>query len=249
MIDRGAEVEYRRAMATVVLVHGAWGGSWVWERVVPLLEERGVHALTVDLPSVDCDPAHPAGLAADAAEVGRVLDGADGPFVLCGHSYGGMVITRAAAGRSDVVRLVYVCAFMPDEGESLFMLTGGPAPWITLLEDGRTLPDPEHAARTSCADCDPETRAAAIARRRPQVTAPFGEPVPVAAWRGIPSTYVVCTEDESLPVEVQRDVFAPRAQEVVELVSSHAPFFSRPEELAGVLAERAGVTLREEPVG
>ena len=238
-----------RPVVTVVLVHGAWGGSWVWERVVPLLEARGVHALTVDLPSVDCDPAHPAGLAADAAAVERVLDGAAGPFVVCGHSYGGMVITRAAAGRSDVVHLVYVCAFMPAEGESLFMLTGGPAPWITVLEDGRTLPDPERSARVSYADCDPETRAAAVRRLRAQVDAPFGELVSVAAWREIPSTYVVCTEDESMPVEVQRDVFAPRAQHVVELASSHAPFFSRPEELADLLAERAGITSREETVG
>lgn len=236
-------------MVTVVLVHGAWGGSWIWERVVPLLAERGVQALTVDLPSVDCDPAHPTGLAVDAAAVERVLDGAAGPFVVCGHSYGGMVITQAVAGRSDVVHLVYVCAFMPAEGESLFMLTGGPAPWITRLEDGRTLPDPEHAARVSYADCDPATRAAAIRRRRAHVDAPFADPVSVAAWRVIPSTYVVCTEDESMPVEVQRDVFAPRAQQVVELASSHAPFFSRPEELADLLAERAGVASREETVG
>jgi pimeloyl-ACP methyl ester carboxylesterase len=207
--------------------------------VVPLLEERGVHALTVDLPSVDCDPANPVGLAADAAAVERVLDGAAGPFVVCGHSYGGMVITRATAGRSDVVHLVYVCAFMPDAGESLFMLTGGPAPWIALLEDGRTLPDPEHSARVSYADCDAETRAAAIRRLRPQVGTPFVEAVPAAAWREIPSTYVVCTADESMPVEVQREVFAPRAQHVVELVSSHAPFFSQPEKLADLLAETA----------
>ena len=232
-------------MTTVVLVHGAWGGSWVWERVVPLLEERGVRALTVDLPSVDCDPAHPVGLAADAAAVERVLDGAAGPFVVCGHSYGGMVVTQATAGRSDVVHLVYVCAFMPEEGESLFMLTGGPAPWITVLEDGRTLPDPEHAARMSYADCDPETRAAAIRRRRAQVRDPFADPVSAAAWREIPSTYVVCTEDESMPVDVQRDVFAPRAQHVVELVSSHAPFFSQPEKLADLFA---GIASREETV-
>ncbi len=233
-------------MTTVVLVHGAWGGSWVWERVVPLLEERGVHAVTVDLPTVDCDPASPVGLAADVAAVEAVLDGAAGPFVVCGHSYGGMVITQAAAGRSDVVHLVYVCAFMPEEGESLFMLTGGPAPWITVLEDGRTLPDPEHAARVSYADCDPDTRTEAIRRRRAQVRDPFVEPVSAAAWREIPSTYVVCTEDESMPVEVQRGVFAPRAQHVVELASSHAPFFSQPEKLAELLA---GVTSREEIVG
>ena len=130
--------------STVILVHGAWGGSWCWERVVPLLEERGVRAIAVDLPSMGADPADPPDLSADAAAVAGVLDETGGTFVLCGHSYGGMVVTVAAAGRSDVGQLVYLCAFMPDVGESLFALTGGGlAPWIDVLEDGRTI-------RTSC---------------------------------------------------------------------------------------------------
>jgi pimeloyl-ACP methyl ester carboxylesterase len=205
---------------------------------VPLLEAHGVRALAVDLPSVDGDPADPPDLSADAAAVTRVLDDAGGSFVVCGHSYGGMVITVAAAGRPDVTELVYLCAFMPDAGESLFTLTGGPAPWIELLDDGRTLPDLAHSAAVGYADCDERTRADAIARLRPQVTAPFTEPVTTAAWRTIPATYVACSDDESLPIDVQRSVFAPRAGTVVELESSHAPFFSQPERVAALLAER-----------
>jgi pimeloyl-ACP methyl ester carboxylesterase len=225
--------------STVVLVHGAWGGSWCWERVVPLLEQRGVRAVTVDLPSVGARPDDECSLAADAAVVVRVLDEGDGPFLVCGHSYGGMVITQATAGRADVARLVYLCAFMPDAGDSLFAITGGPAAHIVELDDGRLLPDLERAAAVGYADCDAETRANAIARLRPQVAAPFLDPVPAAAWREIPATYVVCTEDQSLPVELQRDLFAPRAGEVLELASSHAPFFSQPERVADLLAECA----------
>ena len=226
--------------STVVLVHGAWGGSWCWERVVPLLERRGVQAIAVDLPSVGADSADPLDLSDDAAAVARVLDETGGTFVLCGHSYGGMVVTVAAAGRSDVSQLVYLCAFMPDAGESLFALTGdGLAPWIDVLEDGRTIPDLVHRAEVGYADCDEETRAGAIARLRPQVASPFAEVVVTAAWRTIPATYVVCTEDESLPPEVQRNVFGPRAGQVVELVSSHAPFFSQPERVAELLADAA----------
>ncbi len=227
--------------STVVLVHGAWGGSWCWERVVPLLDELGVRAVTVDLPSVGAVPEHDCSLAADAAVVARVLAGGAGPFLVCGHSYGGMVVTHATAGRSDVARLVYLCAFMPDAGDSLFTITGGPAPWIDVLPDGRTLPDLERAAAVAYADCDAATRASAIARLRPQVPAPFLDPVAVAAWREIPTTYVVCTEDQSLPVELQRDVFAPRAGEVVELESGHSPFFSHPDRVAELLAERSVV--------
>jgi pimeloyl-ACP methyl ester carboxylesterase len=225
--------------STVVLVHGAWGGSWCWERVVPLLEAREVRTATVDLPSVGGPPDGTGSLAGDAGAVVDVLDALEGPFLVCGHSYGGMVVTHAAAGREDVRRLVYLCAFMPDTGESLYALTGGPGPWMDVLEDGRTLPDLAHVAAVGYADSDPATRASAIARLRPQVPTPFSEPVPAAAWRDIPSTYVVCTEDRSLPVGVQREVFAPRAGEVVELVASHQPYYSMPDRIAELLAERA----------
>ena len=225
--------------STVVLVHGAWGGGWSWERVVPLLEERGVASVVVELPSADGDPADPPGLADDVAAVTRALDETPGASVLCGHSYGGVVVTVAAAGRADVSHLVYLCAFMPDVGESLLTLTGGPAPWIRRLDDGRTLPDRERLAASGYQDCDDATRDSAIARLRPHVTAPFGEPVAVAAWRELPSTYVVCTEDRSIPVELQRERFVPRAGQAIELASSHWPFFSQPERVAGILAALA----------
>ena len=109
-----------------------------------------------------------------------------------------------------------------------------------MLDDGRTLPDLERAARVGYLDCDDETRDRAIARLRPQVPAPFHEAVPTAAWREIPATYVVCTEDQSLSVELQREVFAPRADDVVELVSGHAVCLSQPQRVAELLAARAG---------
>ena len=230
----------REHPATVVLVHGAWAGSWCWERIVPLLEMRGVASVTVDLPSAGGDPAAPPGLADDVAAVTGALDTTEGSLVVCGHSYGGVVVTIAAAGRADVEHLVYLCAFMPDVGESLFTLTGGPAPWIQRLDDGRTIPDRDRLAAFGYADCDEETRTRAIARLRPHVTAPFVEPATAAAWREIPSTYVVCTEDHSIPVELQRETFGPRAGRVVEIASSHWPFFSQPERVAALLADRAG---------
>ena len=226
--------------STVVLVHGAWHGSWVWERVVPLLEARGVSVRTVDLPSVGAAPGVAADLAGDAAVVTALLDSIDGPKLLCGHSYGGMVISVAAAGRSDVLRLVYLCAFMPDAAESLVQLTGSkPAPWIQLLDGGFTLPDPAQAADVFYADCDEETAREAVARIRPMAGAGFGQPVAAPAWHGIPSTYVVCTEDRAIPPELQRDVFGPRADEVIELEASHSPFSSQPAAVADLLADRA----------
>jgi pimeloyl-ACP methyl ester carboxylesterase len=225
--------------AAIVLVHGAWHGSWCWNRVVPLLESQSFAVHLADLPSIDADPDDPSALSGDAAAVSRLLDEGNGPFLVCGHSYGGMVITRATAGRKDVARLVYLCAFMPDAGESLLSLTGGPAPWIREQTDGRTLPDIALAGETFYGDCEPEVQRAAIERLRPMLAAPFGEAVSHAAWREIPSTYVVCTEDMAIPVEWQRDVFAPRAEEVVELEASHSPFLSQPSVIADLLTARA----------
>jgi pimeloyl-ACP methyl ester carboxylesterase len=226
--------------STVVLVHGGWHGSWCWAQVVPLLDRRGLSVRTIDLPSIDADPDDRSALSGDAAAVAALLDDIEDPVLLCGHSYGGMVITQAAAGRNDVARLVYLCAFMPAAGESLLAIIGGPAPWIVVHKDGRWLPDPEQAAATFYADCDAETQQAAIARLRPMPTAPVEEPVSSASWRDVPSTYVVCTQDMAIPVEWQRERFAPQADEVVELEASHSPFFSQPSAVADFLAERAG---------
>jgi pimeloyl-ACP methyl ester carboxylesterase len=226
--------------STVVLVHGGWHGSWCWAQVVPLLDRRGISVRTIDLPSIDADPDDRSTLSGDAAAVAALLDDLQAPALLCGHSYGGMVITQAAASRQDVARLVYLCAFMPDTGESLLSIIGERAPWIVVLEDGRWLPDLDQAAATFYADCDAATQRASIARLRPMPTAPVEEPVSAAPWRDIPSTYVVCTQDMAIPVEWQRELFAPRADDVVELEASHSPFFSRPSAVADLLAERAG---------
>ncbi len=227
--------------ATIVLVHGAWHGAWCWERVVPLLEQRGLSVRTVELPSVGPSGSDRPDLTDDAAAVSAVLDAVGGPILLCGHSYGGMVITRAAADRSDVNRLVYLCAAMPDSGESgaaVFERAGITAGWL-VVDDGLMSVDPEQASSVFYGDCDSETQQAAITRLRPMSVAPHLEPVPTAAWRSIPSTYVVCTRDMAIPTEAQRRAFAPQAGEVVELDAGHSPFLSQPAAVAELLADRA----------
>jgi pimeloyl-ACP methyl ester carboxylesterase len=226
-------------MPTIVLVHGAWHGSWCWQRVTPLLEQRGLTVRTVDLPSVGASPGVLINLSADAAAVEAVLDDIAGPVVLCGHSYGGMVISHVAA--KNVVRLVYLCAFMPAEGESLVSAGGGHhAPWIQGLDGGRILPDPAQAGAVFYGDCDSAVQLWAKSQLRPQSAATAVEPVPQPAWRNIPSTYVICANDMAIPVALQRNVFAPRASQVLELQASHSPFLSQPEAVANLLAQGAG---------
>jgi pimeloyl-ACP methyl ester carboxylesterase len=227
-----------KSKPTIVLVHGAWHGSWCWQRVVPLLEERGVAVRTVDLPSVGAAPGAGTDLTADAAAVEAVIEEVAGPVVLCGHSYGGMVISRVEA--RSVVRLVYLCAFMPLEGHSLVSGNAGkPAPWVQLLDGELMQPDPARTGELFYGDCDPEVREWAKRMVRVQSSAVMMEPVARPAWRRVPSTYVVCTKDMAIPAHVQRDVFAVHANEVIELQSSHSPFLSQPQALAALLAARA----------
>lgn len=231
---------------TIVLVHGAFHGGWCWDRVLPGLADAGLAVVAVDLPGHGVGDPGPVGdLAADADHVRTVLDGVDGPVVLVGHSYGGAVITEAAAGRTDVCRLVYLAAVVPDVGESI----GGASAEIdpgaasmTITEafvpnaDGTAVRVADHAVRDifyhDCSDADVE-----FARERlsEQSTASFAATLTGAAWREMPSTYVLCTDDRTVPVPVQR-ANAARTTTTVELPTSHSPFFSAPAALVGVLA-------------
>lgn len=226
--------------ATLVLVHGAWHGRWCWERLTPLLERRGVPWRTVDLPSVQAPRSRsadaPPGLPEDAEAVRAALAGLAGPIVLCGHSYGGMVISLAATAQSHVTRLVYLAAYMPEPGQSLVVAGGSRhAPWIQMLEGGFTLPDLGRAGEVFYGDCDASTQQWALERLKAQHSSAFAAPVAQPAWREIPSTYVVCSADAAISPMRQRTTFAPRAQRVMEIESSHSPFLSQPEALAEVL--------------
>lgn len=227
------------AASTVVLVHGSWHGSWCWEQVVPLLERSGSRVATIDLPSCGKDPASLSDLDGDAEAVRMLLERLDGPVVVCAHSYGGAPATVAAAGESQVQRLVYLSAFMLDSGESCSDIVGGSLPpWCVILGDSSFMIDPDAAGDILYGDCEPMTRSAAISRLVPQRLATSTQTVSAAAWRAIPSTYVVSTKDHAIPPVTQRQM-GQRATEVVDLDSSHSAFFSMPGAVAALIAGRA----------
>ncbi len=221
---------------TVVLVHGAWHGSWAFKEVIRELEARDVRTLTVDLKSVGDDPAALGNLDDDVETVQGALDGVSGPVVLCGHSYGGIVITGAAADQPSVKHLVYLCAWMPDVGESLLSIIAGLdlPPWIVNRGDGSLAVDPDMATETFYADCDPQVAADAMARLRLQSAASFAGETRAAGWKEHPSTYILCNQDESIPPDLQRTM-SRHASKVVEFDSSHSPFLSRPKDVADQL--------------
>jgi len=215
-----------------VLVHGAWHGPWCWEPVAPHLERLGAHVTAVQLPS--CTPAL-GGLAADAEAVTSAVAALPGdlPIIVVGHSYGGVVATQAELA-GHVARIVYLAAFVPDVGMSLVAHFDAIPPYAQV---GRERVDLVHdlVVDTFYQDCDPAEAARWAGRLVPHAAAAVTTPVTHASWRAVPSTYVVCTEDRVVPVDIQR-LFAARATTVVDLPASHTPMLSRPAEVAALIA-------------
>jgi pimeloyl-ACP methyl ester carboxylesterase len=226
-------------MTTVVLVHGAFHDGWCWELVRQELDQRGVPNQALDLPFT--------GLEGDAAAVSALLDAIDGPAVVCGHSYGGMVISRAASGRDDVAHLVYLCAVQVGEDVDVGTAMSTSDELMSSLvhgDDGALSVDPAVAPMVFYHDCSDELTETAVSHLRGMglgVIQDTDAPPPPAAWKQIESTYVVCTDDRTITPESQRKM-ATNATHVVELDTSHSPMLSRPELVADVLADLAGRT-------
>ncbi|ANS67678.1 hypothetical protein SLINC_5454 [Streptomyces lincolnensis] len=222
---------------TVIMVHGAWHGAWCFERLETALAERGIPSRSVELTSHGTDPQAVGDLWSDVELVRRTVRETDGPVVLFGHSYGGVVITEAAKGLPHLQRLIYLAAFMPDRGESMRTLTGGGnAPWLTF-ENGMHSVQPGWGTKLFYHDCPPEIAADAESRLVPQSLASFGQEVTTAGWRSVPASYLVCTEDQACPPVSQRR-WAARVEKAVEWRTGHSPFLHRAGELADLIEQQ-----------
>ena len=228
---------------TIVLVHGAFAESASWDKVIDSLAGAGhpVIAAANPLRSV----------AADAAAVGDLLRAVDGPVVLVGHSYGGMVISNVPADVGEITGLVYVCAFAPEPGETCFTLAGR-FPGSTLsdaispvpLGDGTTdlYIATERFHAQFCADVPAPEAARMAATQRPVTQEALTEPSggrPL--WRELPSWFVIGEQDRNIPAALQRSL-AERAgaRRTIEIPgASHAAAVSHPEETAELILQAA----------
>ncbi len=240
---------------TVVLVHGAWHGGWCFDELIAELGARGITAVAPDLPGHGADERTQSDVTGDAASIIEVLATIKGPVVLVGHSYGGNVVSQVVAHeqtRSNIGHLVYICAIMNVEGKSFFDLpkqvhSGSlVGRLIKPAEGGLTeldVSDVEQFKATFAADCTDEQVARAASLVGLQNSDNMATPSVVTGPALVSSTYVVCTDDRTIPVAAQRAMVeavkhAGVSLEVIELASSHSPFLSQTLAFADLLSDR-----------
>lgn len=222
--------------ANVLLVHGAWADGSCWRKVILLLQANGIAVTAAQIPLTS--------LSDDVAVTKRLLSMQKEPTVLVGHSYGGAVITGAAEHMPQVKALVYVTAFGLDEGESLESLSqqGPPSPGSAAIEpdaSGYLWINREKFHNSFAADATIDEAFVMAAVQRPLSIASFTEKERAAAWKTIPSWYLLCTDDQMIPPPAQQ--FLAKRMKATErsVPSSHAPFMSHPQAVADIILEAA----------
>ena len=225
---------------TVVLVHGAFAGPSSWDAVAALLREDGLEVVAPDNPL--------RGPTVDAAAVREALDGVDGEVILVAHSYGGIPITNAAVGDSDIGALVYVAAYVPDDGETFSQIQeqvpGQLTPDKLVVAPYTSAAGTQGAEATIAvdafaglfaADLPAEQAAAVAAAQQPLDLAALGEPSGPPAWRDTPSWYVVATADQIIPAELAHRMAERAGATVEEIDASHAVLLSQPAAVADLI--------------
>jgi pimeloyl-ACP methyl ester carboxylesterase len=223
------------AKPEVVLVHGAWHGSWCWEPMRERLEARGIRTHAPDLQSAGEQARALTDFYADAAAVRRLTDSIGAPVVLAGHSYGGLVVTEASAGSANLKHLVMIATIMFDVGEVWKEIRMPSREWIKP-EGGEALAilDKPQAIELFFNRCDPAVAAWAAGKLHTYMgTKAVSQRLTRAGWKQIPSTYLVCTDDRAIELRWQRKM-AERATYSVELDSDHSPFLCMPDKVAEV---------------
>jgi pimeloyl-ACP methyl ester carboxylesterase len=223
------------AAPTVVLVHGAFADGSSWNKIIPLLQARGLSVVSVQNPLTS--------LGDDVAAVKRVLDAQTGPVVLAGHSWGGTVITEAGQ-HARVAALVYVAAFAPSEGQSTaelgknYPVPPGIAKLVPYSDGFLRLPDDAVATDFAQDLPKPETNLIAVTQG-PIRGANFDEKVTRAAWKTRPSWYILASKDRMIDPGQQAAMAKKIHATVRELATSHVPMVSKPHEVVDVLVAAA----------
>ena len=234
------------ATPTICLVHGAWADASSWTSVIQRLQAAG-H-------TVVAPPNTLRGVGADAAVIRSYLDTVAGPVILVGHSYGGFVITNAATGAQNVKALVYVDAFIPDEGQPVAALTGeasalaaaaaNPTALFKLVPIPGAPPQvadtyllPDVVAESFANGLSAADQALIHATQRPASFAAVVEPSGPPAWKDIPSWAIVGTQDRIITPDSQRAMAERAGAKITEVDASHVSMVSHPDVVVAVIEE------------
>jgi pimeloyl-ACP methyl ester carboxylesterase len=222
-------------LPNVVLVHGGFVDGSGWQGVHELLVADGYRVAVVQNPTVS--------LEGDVAATKQVLDDLDGPVVLVGHSYGGVVVTEAGTDER-VAAVVYIAAFVPDKGESVNTLIadpppGAPVPPILPPRDGYLFLDRDKFAASFAGDLPPAQAQFMADSQVPWGVGALGGSVTDPAWRSKPSWYLVATDDRMIPPPAQRAMSKRAGATVIESPGSHSVYVSRPEAVADLIKTAA----------
>jgi pimeloyl-ACP methyl ester carboxylesterase len=241
----GAQMSDETGRLTVVLVHGAFADASSWNGVIERLQAAGME--------VTAPPNPLRGISIDSAYIASVLEQIPGPVLLVGHSYGGAVITNAATGADNVVGLVYVAAFAPDEGELLGEVEAGSKDSVLNAalvprqypsgDGGETAVefaiDPAKVREAFAADLSAEGAGLIAAGQRPVAELAFSEPSGPPAWKSLPSWAVVATGDKAAGADVVRSMAERAGATITEAEGSHVIMISQPDTVVEVITTAA----------
>ncbi|HEY4305492.1 MAG TPA: alpha/beta hydrolase [Gemmatimonadaceae bacterium] len=222
------------AKPTIILVHGAFADALGWQRVIPLLVRDGYKVTAVENPLTS--------LAEDIATTKRLIDAQQGPVVVVGHSYGGTVMSGAATS-PNVKALVYIAAFAPDVHEPMgAFLEKYPTPLGAALRTdaaGFNFVDPAMFHSVFAPDVSVEDAQVMAATQKPLNSKVFASSADAAAWKTVPSWYVVSKQDRVVSPDLER-MYAKRMKaNITELDASHVSFISHPAEIVRVIKQAA----------
>ena len=235
-----SEAKRVEGVKNVVLVHGGFVDGSGWQGVYNHLKNDGYNVTIVQNPTTS--------LADDVAVTKRALAAQNGPAILVGHSYGGVVVTEAG-NDPKVAGLVYIAAFVPDKGESVSSLIkdpppAAPVPPILPPQDGYLFLDRTKFRAAFAADVSPDAAAFMADSQVPWGLEALNGAVTEPSWKTKPSWYLVATEDKMIPPDAQRAMSKRAGSSVVEVKGSHAVYVSQPQTVASTITKAAhGVAL------
>jgi pimeloyl-ACP methyl ester carboxylesterase len=223
------------AVENVVLVHGGFVDGSGWEAVYKILKKAGYNVSIVQNPTISLED--------DVAVTKRVIAAQNGPVILVGHSYGGVVVTEAG-NDPKVAGLVYIAAFAPDKGESVAALIKDPPPGASVPpilppQDGYLFLDKAKFAAAFAADVPIDKAAFMADSQVPWGVAALSGSITEPAWKTKPSWYLIATDDKMIPPPAQQLMSKRAGSTVVEVKGSHAVYVSKPEAVATVIDKAA----------